>query len=206
MFIIKSSCGFSISIHALRGEGDLNNLGTRFSPPVFQSTPSVGRATYMVLFYMIVGIFQSTPSVGRATILSPKKSMTLFTFQSTPSVGRATRLIRADIAADKISIHALRGEGDDYFGFVRSCKCISIHALRGEGDVVIAQKVGDGTYFNPRPPWGGRHLDKDMDVSINTISIHALRGEGDVQKAHARQPFHISIHALRGEGDAIWRL
>ena len=45
-------------------------------------------------------------------------------FQSTPSAGRATR----------ISIHALRGEGDKSRRDLRRLMLISIHALRGEGD------------------------------------------------------------------------
>ena len=58
-----------------------------------------------------------------------------------------------------ISIHALRGEGDDICIFRRLCKIdISIHALRGEGDTKnkIDNRYSDN--FNPRPPWGGRHL------------------------------------------------
>ena len=123
--------------------------------------------------------FQSTPSVGRATTSSSGKSPARAAFQSTPSVGRAT--IRAGImqSTNGISIHALRGEGDenieaagcpvdiisihalrgegDYKRNGRSDnKDISIHALRGEGDKYI---VTDGPLdfdFNPRPPWGGR--------------------------------------------------
>ena len=35
-----------ISIHALRGEGDVNLSRTQEKAEVFQSTPSVGRATF----------------------------------------------------------------------------------------------------------------------------------------------------------------
>ena len=38
----------SISIHALRGEGDGSNENARISFVLFQSTPSVGRATKKV--------------------------------------------------------------------------------------------------------------------------------------------------------------
>ena len=56
-----------------------------------------------------------------------------------------------------ISIHALRGEGDDNRCLAERVKMlISIHALRGEGDIV----------------------DNIVDNNI-VISIHALRGEGD---------------------------
>ena len=84
-----------------------------------------------------------------------------------------------------ISIHALRGEGDNRFGYMcfKYIK-ISIHALRGEGDGV--------------------------DISIQSdlgISIHALRGEGDdkFNKCPAIKT-DISIHALRGEGDSFKHL
>ena len=101
-------------------------------------------------------------------------------FQSTPSVGRATFTLTALTLPNAISIHALRGEGDDGFKRCDICIFISIHALRGEGDSIIQTKhncffcisihalrgEGDDIYsylkafaavnFNPRPPWGGR--------------------------------------------------
>ena len=125
----------------------------------FQSTPSVGRATgYKPVSNLINGIsihalrgegdglvryclalerhFNPRPPWGgrpsRHTIFLP----CFATFQSTPSVGRATAAGKAPIPADyNISIHALRGEGDD--GHRRrysAYRGISIHALRGEGD------------------------------------------------------------------------
>src|SRR5699024_10073612 len=101
----------------------------------------------------------------------------------------------------KISIHALRGEGDhscrkSFFkslrflstpsvgrathavGLIEPFRIISIHALRGEGD------LKDGEF-----------------VEADDISIHALRGEGDWDNAPGQEYFDISIHALRGEGD-----
>ena len=124
-------------------------------------------------------LFQSTPSVGRATraLVSARSDSR---FQSTPSVGRATIIaVDFDCHSDYISIHALRGEGDmrvrrQELGLT----LISIHALRGEGDAApqgrlylsllfqSTPSVGRATssafgdflrlYFNPRPPWGGR--------------------------------------------------
>ena len=81
----------------------------------------------------------------------------------------------------KISIHALRGEGDAETKRENREAEISIHALRGEGDkestvnnpdgsvFQSTPSVGRATYsvnritkafsdFNPRPPWGGRRL------------------------------------------------
>ena len=59
-------------------------------------------------------------------------------------------------ASAKISIHALRGEGDTKYRRTVKLDSISIHALRGEGDANLSHSV----------------------VLID-ISIHALRGEGD---------------------------
>ena len=81
-------------------------------------------------------------------------------------------------------------------------KNISIHALRGEGDdrLCVIDKVVSS--FNPRPPWGGRPLSCDLPSTYQYISIHALRGEGDkVKYAIVGYLPKISIHALRGEGD-----
>ena len=58
----------------------------------------------------------------------------------------------------KISIHALRGEGDIDYKDLGHFSIISIHALRGEGDRT--------------PLFSCQHS--------SVISIHALRGEGDI--------------------------
>ena len=78
-------------------------------------------------------------------------------FLSTPSARRATK----------------------YPGsFTKNMK-ISIHALREEGDLVIqpfGQTLED---FYPRPPRGGRQIALRYLVFSFGISIHALREEGD---------------------------
>ena len=55
-----------------------------------------------------------------------------------------------------ISIHALRGEGDQGGLRVGHSTSISIHALRGEGDPILFHQSLFLNHFNPRPPWGGR--------------------------------------------------
>ena len=82
----------------------------------------------------------------------------------------------------KISIHALRGEGDIDYKDLGHYSIISIHALRGEGD-------------NALPT---------VDFGAIDISIHALRGEGDYSIENSLILLDISIHALRGEGDFTW--
>ena len=59
---------------------------------------------------------------------------------------------------DKISIHALRVEGDlDRAVGLPDRNAISIHALRVEGDAFWKQARASWVqYFYPRPPGGGR--------------------------------------------------
>ena len=108
---------------------------------------------------------------------SPARSVV--TFLSAPSVGRATKGCLSSAAHRKISIRALRGEGD-FFNL-----CIDYKTLN----------------FYPRPPWGGRRP-KNTKIGIpRTISIRALRGEGDTYIYPQYTTINISIRALRGEGD-----
>ena len=57
---------------------------------------------------------------------------------------------------------------------------ISIHALREEGDPAARRAEQPLMNFYPRPPRGGRrhHLEIPLESAI-IISIHALREEGD---------------------------
>ena len=102
---------------------------------------------------------------------------------------------------------------------------ISIHALREEGDGKSGKFLLTNRYFNPRPPRGGRLCINTSIALRMQISIHALREEGDHGCAawaavclgnfnprpprggrlaqacqHTDLP-DISIHALREEGD-----
>ena len=102
----------SISIHALRGEGDTAVALTSSNVYEFQSTPSVGRATKdLPLRQAVRGIsihalrgegdpdsakislkacdFNPRPPWG-GRLLKSARRMTAALFQSTPSVGRAT--------------------------------------------------------------------------------------------------------------------
>ena len=57
----------------------------------------------------------------------------------------------------EISIHALRVEGDYTKSKSSKLQSISIHALRVEGDYRSAVKLYAIDNFYPRPPGGGRH-------------------------------------------------
>ena len=79
----------------------------------------------------------------------------------------------------KISIHALREEGDMGVRIFKPYEDISIHALREEGDVVSLKGYLNHSDFYPRPPRGGRHKIYHAMGLDKEISIHALREEGD---------------------------
>ena len=87
------------------------------------------------------------------------------------------------LCSQEISIHALREEGDKITGFfydshhkflstpsarraTHQCVLpvkdllISIHALREEGDELRHRAAGSVLHFYPRPPRGGRPLEK----------------------------------------------
>ena len=78
---------------------------------------------------------------------------------------------------------------------------ISIHALREEGDQPRLLPFLALCYFYPRPPRGGRPDGRDLPQHEQRISIHALREEGDFFRHQSRCNCLISIHALREEGD-----
>ena len=146
----------SISIHALREEGDYNPFvhtcffgyfyprpprGGRLvefcqlhQPVVFLSTPSARRATrnsYMFTRFLR-DFYPRPPRGGRQQLKDKETSMSKFL--STPSARRATKTPKQE----------------------KSTKVISIHALREEGDGTRRPMVPKPSNFYPRPPRGGR--------------------------------------------------
>ena len=82
-------------------------------------------------------------------------------FLSTPSARRATKYATAIRYGGRISIHALREEGD------RASSSRRCHSM----------------YFYPRPPRGGRRDHPQLPPYYSQISIHALREEGDLTRS-----------------------
>ena len=84
---------------------------------------------------------------------------------------------------------------------LRPLRCFLSTPSAGRATAAPPPKNRARSYFYPRPPWGGRHIDTFGFIPGTGISIHALRGEGDLCSVPHLCPQHISIHALRGEGD-----
>ena len=86
--IMQSTNG--ISIHALRGEGDFKSAYCRRYPSKFQSTPSVGRATCSHRLASPPQIISIHALRGEGDGALRRRQHIKKKFQSTPSVGRAT--------------------------------------------------------------------------------------------------------------------
>ena len=70
---------------------------------------------------------------------------------------------------------------------------ISIHALREEGDVMPFADHLRLINFYPRPPRGGRPDESATEELIRAISIHALREEGDKDDRLSGNPNQIFL-------------
>ena len=66
----------------------------------------------------------------------------------------------------RISIHALREEGDGKVLCMGRRKQISIHALREEGDRFLPALGSSHRHFYPRPPRGGRQCSLTFPKSL----------------------------------------
>ena len=103
----------AISIHALREEGDISYVETDTETIVFLSTPSARRATVgEVPFTYLVLEFLSTPSARRATGAIHGGETFQWNFYPRPPRGGRRNAVNSVINFFKISIHALREEGD----------------------------------------------------------------------------------------------
>ena len=170
-----------ISIHALRGEGDAS------------VKPSC----------IIAWLFLSTPSVGRATINTSKVEYIEFTdFYPRPPWGGRPKKASLFLWVSKISIHALRGEGDGPSSRVALHTGIFLSTPSvGRATAVSVDGIVWLRNFYPRPPWGGRpkrlRRYRKSNVFLSTPSV----GRATQKECAAKIGLSISIHALRGEGD-----
>ena len=78
---------------------------------------------------------------------------------------------------------------------------ISIHALREEGDVTQRIKGAWPTYFYPRPPRGGRQCSQSNRLGTKKFLSTPSARRATFQAGLFAVDHDISIHALREEGD-----
>ena len=146
--------------------------------------------------------FLSTPSARRATLQCIVDGCSGGHFYPRPPRGGRLEQPYKKCEACKISIHALREEGDLYKCRLRHVLVsISIHALREEGDQGNTAALSVTTIFLSTPSARRATYKRWLCHVLVPISIHALREEGDARGPSRRGCRSISIHALREEGD-----
>ena len=102
-------------------------------------------------------------------------------FLSTPSARRATKAAVVDIFQHRISIHALREEGDKVRRTQRHIRRDFYPRPPRGGRPETGIPSTKILHFYPRPPRGGRLWIPRSMGGIPNISIHALREEGDLR-------------------------
>ena len=164
-----------ISIHALRGEGDTSKYASYGIQRDFYPRPPWGGRLVELPEGMAAVPFLSTPSVGRATAAASAGSPRLTAFLSTPSVGRATTRYQVVYLKIKFLSTPSVGRATSPASRIRPAQSISIHALRGEGDNDKRRSITAVFYFYPRPPWGGRpkvsKITPRNDLFLSTPSV-----------------------------------
>ena len=144
----------TISIHALREEGDDQSLTPTMGVKQFLSTPSARRATrWPRLPTTASGYFYPRPPRG-GRHRKPLRGVLCIQFLSTPSARRATKCPCKAVPIVIISIHALREEGDGK----------RQHGNKGRND------------FYPRPPRGGRRKRQHGNKGRNDFYPRPPRG------------------------------
>ena len=194
----------SISIHALREEGDRRQddhwvQGQRISIHALREEGDHAGAT---THPGTSDFYPRPPRGGRPCLKkSPLKGGKRISIHALREEGDV--LISPTAPATLISIHALREEGDVLEPTIHDASAISIHALREEGDSTGMQTSCRRLNFYPRPPRGGR----PSTASAASSMVHRFLSTPSARRATDRaargykfQP--ISIHALREEGDA----
>ena len=200
--MVDCTVGLSISIHALREEGDVNVHGSYCVVRIFLSTPSARRATKPVvdekpvvdisihalreegdatrqLLAIAYNYFYPRPPRGGRP-LTKRAGFYIIQFLSTPSARRATCMPWQIWRCSDISIHALREEGDDA---AAGLQCSSAH-------------------FYPRPPRGGRQARAVASLIRKEFLSTPSARRATLTRCRCRSATCISIHALREEGDS----
>ena len=152
-------------------------------------------------------LFQSTPPARGATIVTAIADPVRHISIHAPREGGRLHNPTDTRHVCVISIHAPR-EGGDCWRSCASCgypRFQSTPPARGATFAHLLTHSGKW-YFNPRPPRGGRPIDKSTGAEYINISIHAPREGGDMDFAGTLLDMVISIHAPREGGDSAMTL
>ena len=141
--------------------------------------PRGGRPDMVKLRTGLEDFYPRPPRGGRRGVNGGGYKMGLFL--STPSARRATERHKSVHADGKISIHALREEGDGKPKFNRRHR----------------------SNFYPRPPRGGRRTTASKTQKNSLFLSTPSARRATCLSSSSKRFFMISIHALREEGDTV---
>ena len=199
--ICSTAPRFTISIHALREEGDVT---LRYAVWGFfisiHALREEGDRVAGFFFCHSANFYPRPPRGGRPVF----RLLWLYhsIFLSTPSARRATHPYSSWERGSNISIHALREEGDLLEGFLVLVDVDFYPRPPRGGRPATTSPHGSRSYFYPRPPRGGRPflIASRMRSSVFLSTPSARRATAPLILIGGN--IMISIHALREEGDA----
>ena len=199
---------YRISIHALREEGDLSIRPLpRMTANFYPRPPRGGRPQGICMAPFLTG-FLSTPSARRATRYNRwTKRLHNHFYPRPPRGGRRDRHSKFKSITRFLSTPSARRATSAEAAANRAWQ-ISIHALREEGDNSFQCSQSSRLDFYPRPPRGGRPSLAFSLLCNREISIHALREEGDgcsIDLGHIVDVFLSTPSARRATGESCHR-
>ena len=148
--------GVSISIHALREEGDSGTTGTsRLLWHFYPRPPRGGRQRTGAVRSGCVDFYPRPPRGGRRPGRAVRCAPQHF-YPRPPRGGRLVPLKLGIAGALYFYPRPPRGGRPALWPMAHPTYSISIHALREEGDGTLPGAPSFAEYFYPRPPRGGR--------------------------------------------------
>ena len=199
---LASSRTFSISIHALREEGDEQQAAQGSCGHQFLSTPSARRATCLQACWRcgLCYFYPRPPRGGRPSAAGQHAEPDRFL--STPSARRATDFSKHGFSSlFDFYPRPPRGGRRVRHRYYQRRECISIHALREEGDGTTNGSGSKEFVFLSTP--SARRATRRGGC---LFQLHGFLSTPSARRA-TQQPermgdrHQISIHALREEGD-----
>ena len=179
----NAALAVSISIHALRGEGDENRRMSRCRKPISIHALRGEGDKEKSKDKPVQWKFQSTPSVGRATKTGGEMAEGILNFNPRPPWGgRRDTIAFLNIAIDFNPRPPWGGRLWSVVASVSGPEVFQSTPSVGRATAKLHLSMIDIYHFNPRPPWGGRRARIWHQSSLPIISIHALRGEGDTPR------------------------
>ena len=225
---LRAAAHSSISIHALREEGDLKHRTILQTQTDFYPRPPRGgrpgwrpRPPSHCNFYPrpprggrhggLSGIFQVGISIHalreEGDLVALRPDPLDGRFLSTPSARRATSArFGCSVGKQFLSTPSAR-RATFRDGRPDLLRCISIHALREEGDKGSLTKAFSGWYFYPRPPRGGRPATKSRPATTRYFYPRPPRGGRHIRHWCCRfwERFLSTPSARRATCRPAWR-